>query len=915
MSIRTKLFLGFGVLALCLILVTLLSLFTTSKLKQSVDAIFDAEYPKMQTAWSIQNNVNEISKRLRNYILVESEAAKEGELVRMNSAIKAGGEGFVALEAMTTDAQGKLIMNELRRVGREYLDFQNEVLEMAKSGNTEGAAKVLMDDGARHQQALFNTIEDLLELNRVAMDSASQSAVELYNKMFGILVVLPFMIILLGVGIVIWVSRTIVTNLGNVSSVMEQFAIGSADSILRLPNTSRDEIGLVAKSFNRMADSLKEQYEQDKRWREHNEDQAWLHSNLSALHGVMQSATAVEELCDKLLQEIAPLLGVCCGVIYVSEEAENQTDRYKLSGTYAVPLEDKEKLKVILEPGDGVLGQVIISRERVKITDLALAQIRITTGFTELDAAYIYINPFLNREKVEAVLELVIHRELSPIQEKFLEQLGLVTGLLLEKLKSQSRIEQLLRDSQALTEELQQYSEELNVQQEELMQTNSELEEQTAALQESENRLQIQQVQLEEINTELEEKAHELERQAAQLITASAYKSEFLANMSHELRTPLNSMLILAKLLAENREGNLTDKQVEFAHTVFSSGNDLLTLINQILDLARVESGKVQVNLNNIRVQSLVDFVKRNFGPVAQQKGLDLVLDIQPGVPDSFRSDPLRLQQILRNLLSNAIKFTDRGKVAFTVDVAADAEGSSILGLSVIDTGIGIPKDMQEVIFDAFVQGDGTTNRKYGGTGLGLSISRELARLLGGEIKLSSSHGEGCTFTLNLPLLEAEEEHSPAEELLMAPLTTNKTDNIRMQIPVIEDYSFSGKTVLIVDDDIRNVFALSSRLEVYGIKVLYADNGKGGIELLKQNPEIDLILMDVMMPVMDGYAATRQIRAIPQFSKLPIIFVTANAMKEDRDKSLEAGASDYIVKPVVIEQLLALLKIWLGRKS
>jgi two-component system chemotaxis sensor kinase CheA len=914
MKIRSKLLLAFGGLVLCIVFTTFIALGTTSDLQRSVNSILEVENPKMQTAWSIQAQVNEISKSIRNYILLDSEEKKLLELDDLERAVSIASEDFRRMDEMTTDVQGRLIIKDLERAGANYLTFQNNVMELAKAGDDQGATDLLYADGANPQQQLFQVIDDLLEINKTIIANSAQSSEKLYDDTFGVLLVLPLFFTLLGVAVAYWVGRNIIRNLANVSDVMDGFAKGSVDSSIRLPERSMDEIGTVARSFNRMAASLQEKQVIEEKWRVQNEEQIWLHSNLSSIHNSLQSMYSIDMLSNKLLEEIAPLLGAYCGIIYVLEESvdQNQNDIYKLSGTYAISTDDKHSIRGIIYPGDGVIGQVILSKEMTILTGVSNDQIRIITGLAEIDNVYVYAFPFLNNNKVEAVLEFVTQHKLTDIQLLFLERLGTVKGLLIRKMSSQNKIEQLLLESQTLTEELQQHSEELNVQQEELMQTNSELEEQTTALQESENRLQTQQGQLEEINADLEEKAQELEHQAQRLITASAYKSEFLANMSHELRTPLNSMLILAKLLAENRQGNLTKKQVEFATTVHSSGNDLLVLINQILDLARVESGKVQVNMDVIKVQELLDFVERNFSPVVQQKGLELIMDIQPDMPDSLQSDPIRLQQIIRNLLDNAIKFTDRGKVTFSMHIIDNQAGLPVLNLSVGDTGIGIPIEQQEIIFDAFVQVDGTTSRKYGGTGLGLSISRELAKLLGGEIRLTSLPGVGSTFTLILPFKTDEPVIRPIPPVIK--LLNNKIENKREEISNIQDHSFAGSTILIIDDDIRNVFALSSRLETYDIQVLYADNGMGGIEMLKLNPEIDLILMDVMMPGMDGNATTREIRTMSQYEQLPIIVVTANARKEDREKSMDSGATDYITKPVEVEQLLSLLKIWLSRK-
>ena len=383
--------------------------------------------------------------------------------------------------------------------------------------------------------------------------------------------------------------------------------------------------------------------------------------------------------------------------------------------------------------------------------------------------------------------------------------------------------------------------------------------------------------------------------------------------MSHELRTPLNSLLILSKMLAENKESNLTGEQVKFANTIYSAGCDLLALINEILDLSKVEAGKMPIDPKEIWVSDVREYLEQSFRPVAEHKGLDFKIDIDGAVPSKMFTDNNRLQQILKNLLSNAFKFTEQGSVTMRVRPVSSGrmypvEGlnqGQVIGFSVSDTGIGIPHDKQKLIFEAFQQADGTTSRKYGGTGLGLTISREIARLLGGMIEVDSTVNEGSTFTLYLPQNYAGAEALPkgtSSEVIVAPP------------PLPEDADFTGKKVMLVDDDMRNIFAITSVLEAYGMKAIYAENGKVALKLLEINPDVNLILMDTMMPEMDGLEATQLIRNIPDFRELPIISLTAKAMKGDRDKCIAAGASDYITKPVDPDNLLALMYQWLAKK-
>jgi len=395
-----------------------------------------------------------------------------------------------------------------------------------------------------------------------------------------------------------------------------------------------------------------------------------------------------------------------------------------------------------------------------------------------------------------------------------------------------------------------------------------------------------------------------LEQANQDLIEESRYKSEFMANMSHELRTPLNSLLILARLLADNPGQNLTGKQIEFARTIHSAGSDLLSLINDILDLARIEADRMNIESEEVGLERVRSYIEQAFGPLAQEKGLDLRIDIADNLPASIVTDEHRLQQILRNLLSNAIKFTDAGSVSLGISWAARHPG--MVTFVVEDTGIGIAQDKLEMIFEPFRQADGTTTRQYGGTGLGLSISRQLADLMGGSITVSSTPAQGSAFTLRLPA-----GVRPSTDFIArtADDATAETGPLGVDPEVLQ--RLAGVSVLVVDDDVRNVFALTSALEQLGMHVLYSDNGADGIRLLKEHPEIDIVLMDAMMPGQDGYETTRQIRQDQRFQHLPVIFFTARAMPGDRERALGAGGNDHLTKPAEPSDLCALMAQYL----
>jgi signal transduction histidine kinase/ActR/RegA family two-component response regulator len=485
-------------------------------------------------------------------------------------------------------------------------------------------------------------------------------------------------------------------------------------------------------------------------------------------------------------------------------------------------------------------------------------------------------------------------------------------------IRANRRTEELLAQSQRLAMELQDQSAELQ-------RANAELEEKAEQLSSQNRNVEIKNMEIDAARRGVEEKAQ-------QLASASQYKSEFLANMSHELRTPLNSLLLLSRLLAENPDRNLTPKQIEFASTIHSAGSDLLRLIDDILDLTKIEAGRVDVDVAPIRLSDVCSGLEQSFRPQAEDKGLEMRVELADDAPDEITTDAQRLHQVLRNLLANAVKFTDSGHVTLEIGLAPPDSlhgvqtldsARHVVAFAVRDTGIGIPGEKLDMIFEQFQQADGTTSRKYGGTGLGLSISRELARLLGGRIDVTSEVGVGSVFTLLLPdelpslsTARISPRLLPGDPLAsLAPATPAAPSILRDRPDAVgarQTPELAGTTVLIVDDDVRNVFALTSALELRGLTVLYADNGLEGIRLLTEHPEVDVVLMDAMMPDLDGNETTRRIRALPQGHDLPVVFLTAKAMPGDRESSLAAGANEYVTKPVDLDDLLSLMAAWVG---
>ena len=528
---------------------------------------------------------------------------------------------------------------------------------------------------------------------------------------------------------------------------------------------AQGEVASLKDNINEMIRNLKDTTQKNK-------EQDWLKTNLARFSSLLQGQRDMTTVADMILSELAPLVDAQQGVFYVKEPNEEGERVMKLLGGYAYTT--RKHLANEFHPGEGLVGQCVLEKRRILLTNVPGDYVIVSSGLGEAAALNIVVLPVLFEEEVKAVIELASFNRFSETHISLLDQLTESIGIVINTIEANTRTERLLIQSQSLASELQS-------QQDELKKTNERLEQQALTLRESEDRLRTQQEELRQTNQELQEKAELLaqqkaeveaknrevedarwavEEKAEQLALTSKYKSEFLANMSHELRTPLNSMLILSRQLAENSEGNLDGKQVQFAETIYSSGADLLSLINDILDLSKIESGMMAIEIGETSFTEITEQLDRSFHQVAADKGLEFTIEPAANLPPIIITDHKRLQQILKNLLSNAFKFTESGHVSLSIKVAdrrgnysneALNQADQVIAFSVIDTGIGIPAEKQRIIFEAFQQADGTTNRKYGGTGLGLSISREIARLLGGEIRVVSAPGEGSAFTLYLP--------------------------------------------------------------------------------------------------------------------------------------------------------------------
>ncbi|HWG14902.1 MAG TPA: HAMP domain-containing protein [Streptosporangiaceae bacterium] len=896
-------------------------------------------------------------------------------------------------------------------------------------------------------------------------------------------------------------------------------AVAAGDLTRSISVEAQGEVAELKDNINAMVQSLRETTRA-------NQQQDWLKSNVARISGLMQGHRDLTVVAELIMDELAPLVGAQHGTFFLTEMAGGDT-RLRLIAGYGLRADKDAPLQYRL--GQSLIGQVAKSKRPIVVADLPEGYVKISSGLGEASPANLAVLPILFEDQVLGVIELASFTTFTPVQTDFLEQLTETLGVNVNTIVANARTDSLLKESQRLTGELQ-------AQQDELQRSNADLEDKA-------EQLARQNSDIETKNAEIEQARQEIEERAQQLALASRYKSQFLANMSHELRTPLNSLLILARLLAQNPGGNLTGKQVEYANVIHSAGSDLLQLINDILDLSKVEVGRMDIHPERFTLRALLDDIQATFQPLTAEKGLTFAVDLAEGAPAAMFTDRQRLRQVLGNLLSNAVKFTSAGQVVLRVSPAGrtslpggaglpgtGADGGPVVAFSVSDTGIGIAPDNLDAIFGAFEQGDGTLSRRYGGTGLGLTIAREVGALLGGDISADSELGRGSTFTLYvpgtlpqsgddpLPLPPLPDEmrqslqsrqprlpipslqslgpleslatrevleppangqprdtglpagvaaavaaagggpvhgYPPAEpgarrllvlesapgglltllaysaasdladladladpagpvqvqtvtrpdeavELLRSaphqcvvldlglpgaaafafldqlrdepvlgalPVLAHTRDNpdhaqarllqhglgdhrplellpsldeLRERIalslsaptgrsgadtsgrggtgphpvtspapPAARHEILSGRKVLVIDDDIRNVFAISSSLEPHGVIVLRATDGRQGIAALTAEPDVDLILMDVMMPEMDGYSTMAAIRQMPAFAALPIIAVTARAMPGDREKSLNAGASEYVTKPVDTEELLSRMERWL----
>lgn len=677
--------------------------------------------------------------------------------------------------------------------------------------------------------------------------------------------------------------------------------IADGNYSVRSNDTKQDELGRISAALNAMADSLEKNFN-------HLKDTSWLQGGTVKIGDAIRGERNLQRLSNNLINTVIEYLDAPIGTMYLV----NQKGHLSLIASYAAAEAPKA-----FKPGEGLVGQVVKSKKTMVFNQLPPDYISIRSSLGETLPTTVVVVPLLYSGEVIAVLEIGLLKALTSVELEFLSKNSEVMGIGLNAALDYERLQHLLEETQAQSEELQ-------TQHGELENLNTELEAQAQKLQASEEELRVQQEELQQTNEELEERSALLEeknmdiqKKAEELAIATRYKSEFLANMSHELRTPLNSVLLLSRLLAENNEKNLSNDQIEYARVIQSSGNGLLALIDEILDLSKIEAGKMRLEYQHIPINAIIDDLQSLFKPIAAEKKIELKVIVHKDVPQVIETDRMRVDQILKNLLSNALKFTSKGSV--TLEVKNVPNNNKLICFDVIDTGIGIPKEKQQLIFEAFQQADGSTKRKYGGTGLGLSISRELVKLLNGELKLNSEPDKGSTFSLYLPILKTNESYtaSATGSLLnrtpqeATPPTSAKlhdeyvTSYIPNSIPDDRDtISANDKCILIIEDDTVLAKTLLEYSRKKGYKGLVSVRGDEGMPLAQKYKPVG-ILLDIHLPVKSGWEVMDELKGNPQTRYIPVHIMSSNKVKTE---SINKGAADFINKPIAIEQISDVFK-------
>ncbi|OXM13219.1 CHASE3 domain-containing protein [Paenibacillus herberti] len=922
-TIRSKIISGYAVILTCLAVSILIVFAQLSAVQRETERVTEHDIAVQNLTYAIEKNMLDMETGQRGFIIT----GEDNYLEPYHSGFSQWQSNYSRLLGMMEDNSSQTKALELVHASiEEWLDITLPIIDSKQRGDQDAITEFYAVDRGKQNMDQLRGMFDAFRQTEQQQVVQRLEKLDQNNQLLQTSLISLFLFSLALSGIFAWaISRSIIRTLTSVTDsitgMTEADIPGKEQLSTRIAITSRDEIADLAMATNRLLDDF--------------EGRSWMQQVVLELGGKLQQTSTSEDTSEVMVAAMAEALQAPYAVLYVLDSFKSGR-KLRLAASVAEEPGLRASLLPTFDYNEGLVGRCA-AEQRLRHYEMPQDYVKVSSGLGSAQPQHLLLVPVIYENRVMAVLEMARFSSFSALEQRLAAEAAEQLGVALHRVHIAQEIKSLLQESQSMTEELQIQAEELQSQQEELSTSNEQL---------------GRQVQLsEEKSLRLEQIQQELTLYAAELERNSRYKNEFMANMSHELRTPLNSMLILSQMLAENPERNLSSKEEEFAKVIHSAGTDLLTLINDLLDLSKIEAGKMEVAMEPVNLSELPDLIHSAFRGHAERTGLEFTVIRRMDVPDLMVTDEQRLMQILKNLLSNAFKFTSAGEVSLVISQASQETvdkllpkriGTSVLSFEVKDTGIGIDPAKQELIFEAFRQADGTTSRQFGGTGLGLSISRELASLLQGCLTVHSEPGVGSIFTLYVPSLHTETRlhdlklaegaglswgnesgHTlvlPPSELSDEEKLRNQLEDRSKQFPAAASEvadsllnSYYGRRVLVVDDDIRNVYSLTSFLEKGGIEVISANNGSEALEVLDAVP-CDLVLMDMMMPVMDGYEAIRQIRTHPEHHNLPVIAITAKAMPQDRELCLQAGASDYITKPLNLDQLNSLLEVWMLRK-
>ncbi|MGV3632323.1 MAG: response regulator [Bacteroidota bacterium] len=924
LTIKNKLLGGFLVI---LGLLVFMSVFMGRKFSDSNERlvnIVESSSKKINLSNELMIAVLEAARHEKNIIMEKDPVRKDYYKDRLYDALAAVNAKTLEIEDLV-DPKGRIILDQFKLTWAGFVPDLDKIVSLAISNENEKAYNLSVDRGLKIRDLAITQLQRLIERNEKSMQQDKELNEEAYAQSLNLIISLVVLAIVLAIAVSFWIIQTITRRIAGITREAEKIAsrehtgdqpedplkdelspvfhsllsinesfrevTGNANNVASgeyttsiVPRSEKDTLGNALK---KMTDSLRESTEA-------NEKYNWLTTGQNQLNEKLSGDQGVDELAENTINFLCGYLNAQIGAVYVLNDKE---ETLELNGQFAFT--SPEKVKDTFKLNEGLIGQAAKEQKQITLSGLTDDQLHITSSVLHTPPDSLLITPFMFEGKTLGVIEIGRLTAFSDTEKELISNAIEGIGISINSAISRKKIRELLEETQVQSEELQ-------TQQEELKQMNEELEEQAQNLRQQQEELQMTNEELEEQtqslelkNKEVEAAKADIEQKTKQLEISTRYKSEFLANMSHELRTPLNSLLILSKDLAENKKMNLNHDQVESAEIIYKSGQDLLILINEVLDLSKIEAGKMSLNVERVSLKNFTDELLRDFRHQAEQKGLKLISKLDAGLPETVQTDSQRLKQILKNLLSNAIKFTEKG----SVEIEVGSHSGDSMVISVRDSGIGIPEDKQIAVFEAFQQADGGTSRKYGGTGLGLSISRELANLLGGRITLESKPNAGSVFSLILPLKIAVSSENSREYLApvpQKPLVQSASENTAkfLNYPSVKDdrenLQPGDRVLLIIEDDLKFASILLKQANKKGFRCLSAASGEDGVQLaLKYKPHA--IMLDLDLPGMNGHQVLAELKANPAVRHIPVHIISVNEPTLD---ALKAGAIEYLMKPI-----------------